>query len=748
MSKSEETEVEKPESQQEATGSEVGQEDLSIDSFIFGPAQSSDQPENFLSSEAISGQEFDPITEAIRNDILAKQRELIGEHLIAKESAERWQANQEKISQAPEADKAELEKKLKQEDEEEKAKLAENFKNPELFRKYCGDDENQEKINEALKDASLKKALEGVEIAGYRGIHDRFDSTKYPGGFKPMLWQDHASDTPNVRQQIVRGADGEELATLTETTHKINPPVKIRKSDGTEVEVKNYRTIDFPSQLEEGKGPMHVSLAAKDANGNNIAASKAVYFTAHWDRDGKLVEVSSPPLKFRDDSPDSVAFIEHQGQIYTLPVTQKKYQEMMQEVAKNHGHGVDISRSIERSSDSISISAEVGHKQEVEQSRESSIVGEEVSKILRRQSTILSEFSPERYELADNKQEFLKKIIESGNLSLDEQVKSFEAIIKDGGRDAASEVIKVVAGSKYANEITNNLLKGEYKGEVLGALAANQEGKELLDNAYVAANTTERTNILNLIQDSGNLSQDDRTSLTKRLIESVDQPGQSIIVDKLEKSTEGENLLKQVAEESSATLTKENIKETKSPRSTRSFEEGKPVAEVKPLDRTPQEQAKAIKHELLHPMPVNYGQSKDHKEMAQKLFEGLESKSTLEEKRAYMTEGLSGLSDQQKRQVLKELLTVDADKRAEFVKHAEQTGDKKEAAIVGVQTDKRVLNADGTPLQAVGKRVKAANVTGKKGGMEVTNLIREEMLALDKLVAKAKPNKSAASLGK
>lgn len=121
----------------------------------------------------------------------------------------------------------------------------------------------------------------------------------------------------------------------------------MQKSDGTNVTINNYRTIDFPITLDNN-GPMHLSLAVKDQNGRNIAASNAVYFTAHYDDDGKLVEVSSPhPVKFNGNDPDAVGYIEHGGKIYTLPVTKEKYKAMMQEVAKNLGHGVDISQSID-----------------------------------------------------------------------------------------------------------------------------------------------------------------------------------------------------------------------------------------------------------------------------------------------------------------------------------------------------------------------------------------------------------------
>ncbi|MDR0329433.1 MAG: Sca4 family protein [Rickettsia sp.] len=262
------------------------------------------------SSFSAADRDVDPITQAIRNQILTKQRELIVEALVKNNVA--------KLEEIGDITK---------------------------FRAYCENEENKEKISEILKRAELKRALEEVEIAGYKNVH-----TQFSGRFSTMEWKDGVGENGNgitTKTQIVRDANDREIARLTEATHQINPPQTVQKSDGTTVEIKNYRTIDFPIGLEDG-GPMHLSLAVKDSLGRNIAASKAVYFTAHYDDDGKLIEVSSPrPVKFNGTDPDAVGYIEHGGQIYTLPVTQEKYKAMMQEVAQNKGHGVDISQSID-----------------------------------------------------------------------------------------------------------------------------------------------------------------------------------------------------------------------------------------------------------------------------------------------------------------------------------------------------------------------------------------------------------------
>ncbi|WP_425363967.1 Sca4 family protein [Candidatus Tisiphia endosymbiont of Hybos culiciformis] len=280
-------------SEKEKTPPELSKSFLDVDESAFSAAD----------------QAIDPITQAIREEILTKQRKIIAEALVTNNIVK-----------------------------------PEELDDLNKFRAYFENEQNKETISELLKgDNKLKNKLEQAEISGYKSVH-----THFAGRFSAMEWQDGATQNASgIKQQIVRDADGQEIATLSEATHKINPPHTVQKSDGTSVTINNYRTIDFPIKLENN-GPMHLSLAVKDQNGRNIAASNAVYFTAHYDDDGKIVEVSSPhPVKFTGDSPDAVGYIEHGGKIYTLPVTQEKYKAMMQEVAKNLGQGVDISPSIE-----------------------------------------------------------------------------------------------------------------------------------------------------------------------------------------------------------------------------------------------------------------------------------------------------------------------------------------------------------------------------------------------------------------
>ncbi|WP_342267648.1 Sca4 family protein [Candidatus Tisiphia endosymbiont of Empis tessellata] len=316
-------------------GEESAQEELAQDVFVLqdtaeeNPRELADHSLDAIRTPSFSAadRDVDPITQAIREQILTKQRELIVEALVKNNIVE-----------------------------------LEEIEDITKFRVYCENEENKEKISEVLKGSELKRALEQVEIAGYKNVH-----TKFTDRFSPMEWKDGVGEESGngitTKTQIVRDASGNEIATLTEATHQINPPKTVQKSDSTTVEIKNYRTIDFPIELKDG-GPMHLSLAVKDQHGRNIAASKAVYFTAHYDDDGKLIEVSSPcPVKFNGTGSDAVGYIEHGGQIYTLPVTQEKYKAMMQEVAKNKGHGVDISQSI----DTLSVDSIITSPQKTEE---------------------------------------------------------------------------------------------------------------------------------------------------------------------------------------------------------------------------------------------------------------------------------------------------------------------------------------------------------------------------------------------
>lgn len=344
----------------------------------------------------ISGDGFiDPITEAIRKEILEKQRDLIRNQLL-KENAEN-------------------------------PDLKPNFENDEKFRdflKTLNEDPNKRELyDKALENPDLKKGLENIEIAGYKNVHashsaevyrenkikeeqeellrnylnndpayseeakdkekfrqflanlnaeerqglydkalsnEQFKgqyenirqeyANKYVGGFRSMQWENQIS-AGDLRSTVIKNDAGEEICTLAEKTHK-TAPMTVYKQDGTPVTVNSYRTIDFPIDLEGKSGTMHLSLVAQNKEGKS---NNALRFTAHYEADPhpdgtpKLKEISSPqPIKFMGKDENAVGYIEHGGEIYTLPVTRGKYEAMMKEVAVNKGQGVDVSQTIDQ----------------------------------------------------------------------------------------------------------------------------------------------------------------------------------------------------------------------------------------------------------------------------------------------------------------------------------------------------------------------------------------------------------------
>ncbi|HJD63161.1 MAG TPA: Sca4 family spreading effector [Rickettsia endosymbiont of Degeeriella rufa] len=338
---------------------------------------------------------IDPITEAIRKEILEKQRNLIRNQLL-KENA----ANPD---------------------------LKPNFENDEKFRdflKTLNEDPNKRELyDKALENPDLKKGLENIEITGYKNVHashsaevyrvnkikeeqeellrnylnndpayseeakdkekfrqflanlnaegrqglydqalsnEQFKgqyehirqeyANKYVGGFRSMQWENQIS-AGDLRSTVIKNDVGEEICTLAEKTHK-TATMTVYKQDGTPVPVNSYRTIDFPIDLEGKSGTMHLSLVAQNKEGKS---NNALRFTAHYEADPypdgtpKLKEVSSPqPIKFMGKDENAVGYIEHGGEIYTLPVTRGKYEAMMKEVAVNKGQGVDVSQTIDQ----------------------------------------------------------------------------------------------------------------------------------------------------------------------------------------------------------------------------------------------------------------------------------------------------------------------------------------------------------------------------------------------------------------
>ncbi|MCC8399511.1 MAG: Sca4 family protein [Rickettsia endosymbiont of Platyusa sonomae] len=256
-----------------------------------------------LAGSAFGIEELDPITKAIRQEILQKQRDILREYIAQNHDV-----------------------------------TVTNYDDQE-FAEYLKNVNNRAIIYQAFADNKVKAELEKTEIAGYKKVHHNFADQ-----FHTINWQ-NGDKQGNIRSQIVRNDSGDELATIKETTHQINALVSL--SDGTFKQINSYRTIDFPTELPSKTGSMHLSLAVKDENGRNIALDRAVYFTAHYDNQGKLSEISSPkPVRFNGKGDDAIGYIEHLGHVYSLPVTQGKYREMMLALEKNKGQEIDLSQNM------------------------------------------------------------------------------------------------------------------------------------------------------------------------------------------------------------------------------------------------------------------------------------------------------------------------------------------------------------------------------------------------------------------
>ena len=283
--------------------------------------QEQQQPSNLAQDSVIFGSEneprlsvtvsdvVDPITQAIRDEIIKKQQLLL---------------------------QAEIAKGM----EEGSAKEAFQKQDLTALRAYLASEKGKEAVAQVMQNPEMQSQMHAIEQSGYKTVHSKFQDS-----FRNVDWGQLGAN--KIRTTNITNDAGEAVCKLKETTID-TAPTSLVLDNGTMIAVKSYRQIDFPKELETGNGPMHVSMALKDENGRNMPERDAVYFTAHYDDSGKLTEVSSPvPVKFMGTGDDAIGYIERNGKVFTLPVTQGKYREMMQEVAKNHGMNVDISQSLE-----------------------------------------------------------------------------------------------------------------------------------------------------------------------------------------------------------------------------------------------------------------------------------------------------------------------------------------------------------------------------------------------------------------
>ncbi|MDP5083219.1 MAG: Sca4 family protein, partial [Rickettsiaceae bacterium] len=186
----------------------------------------------------------------------------------------------------------------------------------EAFHDYAAKNGNE--IGEFMTHSEgAVNLLADIEREKYKEIHNKY-------AYEDIEWND--------RNQASITKDGIEICKLgnqktKEEGHEYSLNDKI---------ISNYRNLDVPLKTEEG--PVHMSFVVRDLQGKNISAKEAVYLTAHYDKKGKLVEMTTPvPVYYTGTDKESPICIKQNGKIYTLPVNRGKYEEMMQEIAINKG---------------------------------------------------------------------------------------------------------------------------------------------------------------------------------------------------------------------------------------------------------------------------------------------------------------------------------------------------------------------------------------------------------------------------
>jgi hypothetical protein len=194
-------------------------------------------------------------------------------------------------------------------------------------------DEDIHKIHndqESIKRASDNKAIlahsNSDDISFHKFIAAEFtQSSKNPNGFRPVGWekgQPQESKEVTERKSKICGNDD-----LVEKT-------KMTKVNGRDMKA---RTCNFPSGITEGTGPLHLSIILKDENGNNMQKDKAVYFTAHYDSNGKLKEMTYPiPIQF--DKESGQGFFIRDNKTYTLPIDRDTFQAMQKQMDINRSN--------------------------------------------------------------------------------------------------------------------------------------------------------------------------------------------------------------------------------------------------------------------------------------------------------------------------------------------------------------------------------------------------------------------------
>jgi len=209
----------------------------------------------------------------------------------------------------------------------------------EAFHKYAS--QNGAIIGDGLSQET-SELMGAIEREKYQEIH-----RKYPHSDIEWKGENQASITK----------DGIEICKLSNKPVAVSNPAIYKLGGAT---IANYRNLDLPVKAKGG--PMHISLAVKDLQGKNISDKDAVYLTAHYDKEGKLVEMTAPiPVYFTGTDKDSPVCIKRKGKLYTLPVNRGKYEEMIRAVEVNKDIEIGVGKST-KTQDSIILGPRTGNK--------------------------------------------------------------------------------------------------------------------------------------------------------------------------------------------------------------------------------------------------------------------------------------------------------------------------------------------------------------------------------------------------
>nr|WP_245406871.1 Sca4 family protein [Orientia tsutsugamushi] len=184
-----------------------------------------------------------------------------------------------------------------------------------------------------------KELLSSLGSEGYANIMgsaaniDPAQQMSFAVSFSTLDWGSQANSVGNTIQKTITNDAGEKVTDLISHMHKTQLSANV---NGVTKTVTKHRTIDIPRAVEENKGPLDLALVAQDATGKNMSESKAVYLTAHYNQEGKLVEITHPePMLFFSDEPSSPAYTVINNEVYTLPITREKYDQLTKEISQN-----------------------------------------------------------------------------------------------------------------------------------------------------------------------------------------------------------------------------------------------------------------------------------------------------------------------------------------------------------------------------------------------------------------------------